>query len=67
MDDFSRFLRAVAIPNINQDTVANAFKDNWFAIFGCPYVICDDGKKYLLLKVVVKLHREHNSILNKMK
>ena len=38
MDDCSRFLRAVAIPNINQDTVTTAFKDNWTAVFGYPQI-----------------------------
>jgi len=42
IDRFSRWPEAIPLPNMNAQTVAAAFIDNWVARFGTPALITTD-------------------------
>jgi len=47
IDRFSRWPEAIPLPNMNAQTVAAAFIDNWVARFGTPAIITtDQGKQF---------------------
>ena len=58
MDDCSRFLRAVAIPNKSAEVILEAFRDNWAAIFGIPKELVSDRAKELIGQGMIDLLNE---------
>ena len=62
MDDSSRFLRAVAIPNKSAEVILQAFKDNWMSIFGIPKELISGRAKELIGQEMVDLLKEGNVI-----
>jgi hypothetical protein len=52
LDDGSRFLRAVAIPNRTSDVVLEALMTSWIGIFGPPKQITYDNDKSFLGDVI---------------
>ena len=45
IDDGSRYLKAVALPNAKRDTIITAFRDHWIATFGAPRVVRTDNNE----------------------
>ena len=48
MDDCSRFLRAVAIPNKSANVILQVFRDHWVSVFGIPKELISDRGKELI-------------------
>ena len=61
IDAFTRFVRAVPVPNEKTETIAKALLDKWVAVFGPMETLMSDGGTNLVSKVVQNL-TEHLGI-----
>jgi len=56
IDQFTKWVECIAIPNRSTPVVLSAFVRNWVCRFGVPYVVVNDNDRTLLSDMVAVLH-----------
>ena len=64
LEDSTRFLKAIPIPNVRQETIATNFMSDWVSVFGYPkQLLCDNGKQLIGSEMTALIERGNGEIL----
>ena len=55
IDKFSKLSNCIAIPNLEAETIAEVFLNNWCYLYGFPEIVCSDQAKSFCVAKVMKI------------